>query len=254
MNRNSRPGDRPAADLPGSSPGGVRPVEEVDEQPLPPSPTVNAELRNELTWAEVVQTFAPDTQIHAQHLYDTYRRLDASRSALNNALAARRDTLEDLRDYCVNFRAFQLALRHVDATTVRIVRRFFTNSSRTVSPPRVIPQRIGVNEILDTLTATNLSSLLSEISQAEPSTSSIRCAICHEDYVESDVVIVLACHSSHHFHQICIRGWFQRLYPAPLTCPNCRALVGTTDPAVRNSPPPAATGPHRRNRTRHARN
>ncbi|PLW10046.1 hypothetical protein PCANC_02275 [Puccinia coronata f. sp. avenae] len=47
------------------NPGGVRPVEELDEEPLPPNPTVHGKRRNEPRWAEVMQRFAPDIQIQA---------------------------------------------------------------------------------------------------------------------------------------------------------------------------------------------
>ncbi|PLW13604.1 hypothetical protein PCANC_16335 [Puccinia coronata f. sp. avenae] len=92
MDRNSRPVAlrRRAEDLPGSSPGGVRPVEELDEEPLPPNPTVHGKRRNEPRWAEVMQRFAPDIQIQA---------------------------------YRANLQAFQQALTRVDAATVHILHK-----------------------------------------------------------------------------------------------------------------------------------
>jgi hypothetical protein len=147
--------------------------------------------------------------------------------------------------------AFQQALTRVDAATVHIVRTFFPDS-------RAPPPRERVYEILDRFTTTNLSSRLLAASQTE--SSSISCNICFEDYAESDAAIVLPCHSSHHFHQIFIRvrtlflshysiiyvplicfflislqDWLQRLLPQSLTCPICRASVGSNDTRERNS-------------------
>jgi uncharacterized protein (DUF362 family) len=45
--------------------------------------------------------------------------------------------------------------------------------------------------------------MLLEASQTGP--SSISCAVCFEEYVESDTVIILPCHPSHRFHRICLR-------------------------------------------------
>jgi hypothetical protein len=172
MDRNSRP-NRRAEDLPGSSPGGVRPAEALDEQPMPMPPR-QPWRRHQVAWTDFVHMLPPEIRIHARTIYDTYRRLETGRH--------------------VHLPAFRLAVSHVDVALSRIILGIFF-------PDLFPPSRRGiVNQILSRLTATDLSSLLLNASQ-----TAISCAICWEDYVESDVIIVLPCHSSHHFHRNCIR-------------------------------------------------
>ncbi|POV99888.1 hypothetical protein PSHT_13343, partial [Puccinia striiformis] len=45
------------------------------------------------------------------------------------------------------------------------------------------------------------------------------CSICQDEYLPADNIIVLPCHTSHHFHRRCIRTWLL----LNLHCPICRA-------------------------------
>ncbi|PLW46274.1 hypothetical protein PCANC_03664 [Puccinia coronata f. sp. avenae] len=77
MDRNSRP-NRRAEDLPGSSPGGVRPAEALDEQPMPMPPR-QPRRRHQVAWTDFVHMLPPEIRIHARTVYDTYRRLETGR-------------------------------------------------------------------------------------------------------------------------------------------------------------------------------
>jgi len=47
----------------------------------------------------------------------------------------------------------------------------------------------------------------------------LMCAICREDYIETDTVVQLKC--NHKFHRICIIPWFNH----NTTCPHCRTQI-----------------------------
>ncbi|MBW0517234.1 hypothetical protein O181_056949 [Austropuccinia psidii MF-1] len=46
----------------------------------------------------------------------------------------------------------------------------------------------------------------------------INCEMCLEEYNADDVVVVLPCHPTHHFHKACLKRWFMRRF----NCPLCR--------------------------------
>ncbi|PLW54730.1 hypothetical protein PCANC_03666 [Puccinia coronata f. sp. avenae] len=236
MDRNSRPGDlRRAEDSPASSPGGFRPVEGLGDQRFPRPPRrAGARRRNELGWADFMEVLPPHTRIHAQTIYDTYRRLDAGRVMFTNYVSGRSNDRGNPRDHHVDVPAYRLALRHVDIAFPRMIAEMFFPDLFQPASRRAI-----ADQILNRLTATNLSSMLLEASQT--GTSSISCAVCFEEYVESDTVIILPCHPSHRFHRICLRDWAEESLPERLTCPICRAPLRTTSSQERDSSPPAAS-------------
>ena len=145
MDRNLRPGNlRRAEESPGSSPGGVRPAEEINEhQPLP-KPRRQS-FRNELTWADFMQVLPPYIRIHAQTIYDTLRRLDAGQN----------DYMGNPNDANVNVQAYRLALRHVNvALTPMIAEIFFPDLFQSAS------RRGVINQTRNRLIVANVSSLL----------------------------------------------------------------------------------------------
>lgn len=54
--------------------------------------------------------------------------------------------------------------------------------------------------------------------------SNIQCAICLEDFVEGEMISVLACSASHAFHPTCINKWLE----SQSTCPVCRTPMTST--------------------------
>ncbi|KAH9465571.1 hypothetical protein Pst134EA_013453 [Puccinia striiformis f. sp. tritici] len=57
------------------------------------------------------------------------------------------------------------------------------------------------------------------------------CSICQDEYLPADNIIILPCHTSHHFHRRCIRTWLL----LNLHCPICRATVGIHQPIARRA-------------------
>ncbi|KNF03383.1 hypothetical protein PSTG_03324 [Puccinia striiformis f. sp. tritici PST-78] len=69
----------------------------------------------------------------------------------------------------------------------------------------------------------------SELGSDDPTVDA--CSICQDDYTSADSIIVLPCHSSHHFHRRCIETWLH----LHLDCPNCRAPVGIAQAPTRRA-------------------
>ncbi|KAH9457555.1 hypothetical protein Pst134EA_021428 [Puccinia striiformis f. sp. tritici] len=86
-----------------------------------------------------------------------------------------------------------------------------------------VPRTLADHEIqalLDELETTTIGPL-PDNSDGEAA----RCSICLEDDAEGDVLLVLRCHASHHFHRECLQSSLR----VSAICPLCRAAIGTQE-------------------------
>ncbi|PLW24062.1 hypothetical protein PCANC_07205 [Puccinia coronata f. sp. avenae] len=253
MDPDSNPGDlERAEDLPAASPGGAQPVEEpvrpvsptssngtLREVPgdgnLPgeeedmdhmnmfvfPEPPNGEDLEfevNALSWEEVMQTLQPEHQTLFENHYVVTRELifgmtnDRNRTDFSD---------EDLEAYDATANDLMRILPSVPRDIAAIFTAFFQDTSAEVARLQpLVRLRRDVVSLLDYLIENNPRSLPPETLPTESSDDT--CAICFECYVEGDVVVVLPCHRTHHFHRHCIQGWLLELVPEALTCPTCR--------------------------------
>jgi hypothetical protein len=75
--------------------------------------------------------------------------------------------------------------------------------------------RIETNRLLALLKAQKIESL------ARESTSQWSCSVCLMDFGKDSMVVRLPCHSSHVFHEVCIKAWVR----VSTTCPVCRQPI-----------------------------
>lgn len=74
---------------------------------------------------------------------------------------------------------------------------------------------------LDNFVNTSLDAMDPTASQ----NGTMECSICFEGYLPEQVIVVLPCHPSHHFHRTCLKDWI----PANPTCPLCRHPLASYD-------------------------
>ncbi|OAV87060.1 hypothetical protein PTTG_12525 [Puccinia triticina 1-1 BBBD Race 1] len=174
-------------------------------------------------WQDVMQTLSPEHQIVLRDLAnDTHRVLEELDENPNltsmtaDEISAIRNNLAEIRQNAARLPAETQELltewfAEIDADTARLLR----------IPAQVASARQSVVTLLDNLVNTDREAVVSDA----PVNSSPQCPVCFEDYIEGDVVVLLPCHPSHHFHRACIHDWLQALLPHPFTCPTCRAPI-----------------------------
>lgn len=155
------------------------------------------------SWQDALQGLPQEDQELFESFFGRTLRFVA---APPNSLTEGRTSIAALHDYLLHYQAIQLATARLDPETTQLLGGFFHLAAQEISrithrPPR--HPRAQVHRVLDQLTTTNPPSLL--LAAAHSNSSITSCTICLENYVESDVVVVLPCHISHHFHQRCIR-------------------------------------------------
>ncbi|KAH9453783.1 hypothetical protein Pst134EA_024648 [Puccinia striiformis f. sp. tritici] len=164
-----------------------------------------------------MQTLTPENQVTFQHFFEGTNRMAAE--FVNNP-NRRSFTPEETLAHVGDLGAIQRIAESLDPYTAALLAGFLTQAMQLY---RVALARQDVARLLDDLTNTNITTLLSAGSQTEPPS----CPVCVEEYVESDVIVSLQCHISHHFYRACIHKWFEEcaLIHHPLTCPICRADI-----------------------------
>ncbi|KAI7965043.1 hypothetical protein MJO29_003141 [Puccinia striiformis f. sp. tritici] len=250
MDPNPNPSDsQPVQDLRETSPGGIVESSEADSPPRDPSVTrvhddeaaaAPGELlafhaaeaqddsaesnvpdpvqtNNTPTLEQVMQTLTPENRVTFRNFFDDTNWMAAE--FVNNP-NRRSFTPEETLAHVGDLGAIQRIAESLDQYTAALLAGFLTQAMQL---HRVALARQNVARLLDDLTNTNLAAFLSAGPQAETPS----CAVCVEEYVESDVFVSLQCHISHHFHRACIHKWFEAcaLIHHLLTCPICRANI-----------------------------
>ncbi|POW09361.1 hypothetical protein PSHT_09161 [Puccinia striiformis] len=249
MDPNSNPSDsQTVQDLCETSPGGIVESAEADSPPRDPSAArvledgaaaapgeftgshaaeaqddsaesniAPVQTNNTPTLEQVMQTLTPENQVTFQHFFEGTNRMAAE--FVNNP-NQRSFTPEETLAHVGDLGAIQRIAESLDPYTAALLAGFLTQAMQLY---RVALARQDVARLLDDLTNTNITTLLSAGSQTEPPS----CPVCVEEYVESDVIVSLQCHISHHFYRACIHKWFEEcaLIYHPLTCPICRADI-----------------------------
>ncbi|OAV95504.1 hypothetical protein PTTG_09033 [Puccinia triticina 1-1 BBBD Race 1] len=153
-------------------------------------------------WQDVMQTLSPEHQIVLRDLAnDTHRimaELDENpnlASMTADEISAIRNNLAEIRQNAARLPAETQDLliewfAEVDADTARLLR----------IPAQVASARQSLVTFLDNLVTTDREALVLDA----PDNSSPQCPVCFEDYIEGDVVVLLPCHPSHHFHRACV--------------------------------------------------
>ncbi|KAA1108898.1 hypothetical protein PGT21_028524 [Puccinia graminis f. sp. tritici] len=224
MDPNSTPSDSESADSQlGQSPGGFSPSEERvgHGTPSPSEPNLNAGRDDEPVAPETpqpqltdgAQRIAPPQEpnaavavrgtMHFQIDDEDMRLRDAGdhpgmRPEAVAFVRQLRATSED--NMITPVQAWQEILQSLPSGERIIFENFPEATNRVIQ--RLINQTdpVRLDTLLDRLTNTNLTALLSD----SPQTDSIKCTVCLQEYVEADGVVVLPCHPSHHFHRACI--------------------------------------------------
>ncbi|PLW16469.1 hypothetical protein PCANC_18562 [Puccinia coronata f. sp. avenae] len=253
MDSSYNPGDLERADdLPGSSPGGVPYVEEPvgpqfppssddtgrevtgdgyladaeDEMepfniwvfPEPPNGTdVVFEVGDTPSWDQLMQTIQPEHRVAYETWYEVIERLvrfmrDPQRTHFSD---------QEISDLTNAEREAMRISASIPRQNLILIEEFFADPAEELARLHpFIMRRQEIVDFLDYLISNNTTSLHSETLLADSPNSA--CVICFEIYLQSDVVVVLPCHRSHHFHRACIQKWLLELVPGILTCPNCR--------------------------------
>jgi hypothetical protein len=225
MDPHSTPSDSESiADQSGPSPGGVRPVEEpvepqalpaefhaeIDHELFPPPPghieSEEDELARHEAWVQLMATLTPEQRTDIQRYADAttaaWEQLVGDPGAPPEAF----QTVDEIMDNIPNLdRTFD----SLSPRTLDRIGEFFDAIIQQFEQLMDIREHIqelrrNVAPLLDGLTNTNLTSLQPDVSQPD----SIKCIICLQQYVDSDVVVVLPCHPDHHFHRSCIQVRF----------------------------------------------
>ncbi|KAA1128453.1 hypothetical protein PGTUg99_008683 [Puccinia graminis f. sp. tritici] len=114
------------------------------------------------------------------------------------------------------------AIQHI-GSLIQLLNQIPNAGDRAASRQNVVP-------LLDSLLNTNLQSLGSDVPQHD----STRCTVCFEDYEESDGIVVLPCHPTHHFHRTCIHFGSRTSHLPQLQSPD--SLPEPTQPSPSVSP------------------
>ncbi|PLW16475.1 hypothetical protein PCANC_18554 [Puccinia coronata f. sp. avenae] len=251
----SYPGDlERVVDLPRSSPGDVRTVEasvgpesssssnqtgsEVPgvqipngaEEPVAPVVLVVSEEENRTmvleansipSWDQVMQTLSPENQILFENTYDGLHRLIYE---ITNDHYRTHFSSEEISDYTGDVNELMRITASIPPEIAIILSEYFEHATEELARLHpIVLQRQYVVASLDYLTRNNPRPLCPNTFPIGPSDHA--CVICFESYAEEDVIVVLPCHRSHHFHRACVEKWLLRLIPEPLTCPNCRTQL-----------------------------
>ncbi|OAV89033.1 hypothetical protein PTTG_28834 [Puccinia triticina 1-1 BBBD Race 1] len=174
-------------------------------------------------WEQFMETLSPEHQVMFQNVGDATHRLieaigeDPNRAGLSSdEINQLRNNMAEVERNAANFptASLELFIEWFAEADEEIARRLRT-------PAQMANARRAVNTLLNNLPNTDRAALVTD----DLDNSSPQCTVCLEDYVEGDVIVVLPCHPSHHFHRVCIHDWLQALIPHPYTCPNCRASI-----------------------------
>ncbi|KAA1109443.1 hypothetical protein PGTUg99_033485 [Puccinia graminis f. sp. tritici] len=182
----------------------------------------------EHTRNQMLQTLAPAQRTVIQNFVNATNAL--WRDLVENPARADRDTPAVL-DFLENTVALRRTMLSLSDEAVDIIGVYLDEAGEQIgrllanpnirNPEDIDALRENVAPLLDSLINTNLAQLGSDVPQHD----STKCTVCLEDYAESDGIVVLPCHPTHHFHRTCIHDWLQTLIPGAPTCPNCRAPI-----------------------------
>ncbi|KNZ50818.1 hypothetical protein VP01_421g1 [Puccinia sorghi] len=221
-------------DLPGTSPGGVRPVEEYVGSESPPNPedqvsgaglmiappehlttptnTVGqqaaehgagtAELGSSVSpWDQIMQTLSPENRTFFSNLYDGTHRLI---SEISNNHERMGFSTEELQSYVGVPDNHGRVTSTLDPEAALIISRSFDELQEQLAQLYpTVQARHAVIGLLNYLIVTNSRSLDPDSAKSDASHNT--CVICFEKYGASQVVVALPCHRSHHFHRSCIQ-------------------------------------------------
>jgi hypothetical protein len=157
---------------------------------------------DETAWALMLQTLTPEQRLIVEGFENrtiTVRReLVNSPAQDNNRMAALREFLDHLEE-------LRRILANLPQETANMIEQFYSEARREIgrlidNPDHIAAARQNIDPLLDSLINTNLTSLSLDV----PQNDSTKCTVCLEDYVESDVIVVLPCHPTHHFDRRCI--------------------------------------------------
>ncbi|EFP92451.1 hypothetical protein PGTUg99_031451 [Puccinia graminis f. sp. tritici] len=202
-------------------------------QAMPQAAPAQPAQIDETAWVEMLQTLTPEQRLIVEGFEN---RTITVRRELVNSPAQDNNRMVALREFLDHLEELRRILANLPRETARMIERFYAEAHREIdrlmdNPDHIAAARQNIDPLLDSLINTNLTSLSSDVPQHD----STKCTVCLEEYAESDVIVVLPCHPTHHFDRRCIHDWLQTLVPGPPTCPNCRApIVFQHDPA----PPP----------------
>lgn len=90
----------------------------------------------------------------------------------------------------------------------------FVTAWQSIIDQRFRPPQVDCQSILDTLNNTTVGAL----GATGYPNDALECSICLEHYLPEQVLVVLPCHTSHHFHRNCLEDWLTN----HSTCPLCR--------------------------------
>jgi hypothetical protein len=228
MDPNFTPTDTDSgADQPGTSPGGARPVEVPVEPQAPTTPEAHAHAEQDEepaapdaqqfrqtaanagqhTWNLMLLTLAPAQRALIQNFTNATDAL--WRDLIANPARADHDSpvILDFFENTVALRRTILSLPDEALDTLEVyldevimqIARFLANPN-ILNREGIDAMRHNVPPLLDTLINTNLAHLGSHAPQHD----STKCTVCLEDYAETDGIVVLPCHPTHHFHRTCI--------------------------------------------------
>ncbi|KAI9609964.1 hypothetical protein H4Q26_006955 [Puccinia striiformis f. sp. tritici PST-130] len=104
-----------------------------------------------------------------------------------------------------NFEEIRRVIENLDSDTAELINTFVAETEDELvhlitTPARIEMARQEVRALLDSHINARIAALPLDSTQ----TDSPSCAICLEEYVESDLTVSLQCHHSHHFHRDCI--------------------------------------------------
>ncbi|KNZ50829.1 hypothetical protein VP01_421g12 [Puccinia sorghi] len=249
MDASSNPGDLKRPDHPSEpSPGGDQQVEEsagpesssssnpAGNHPVPaedlaapenPLPSAigqaeeldgSAHLDDTASWEQVMQTLSLDKQLFFISFLLSMHKLMFE--IINN-----RERLffsvEEVKEVFGDVDNFPEILASIHPVTVDVLGRFFNHARRQLEALYfILDERIEVIALMDYLIRRS-PRYRSNPSQGNNSSRN-GCVICLEEYLEYQIMVILPCHGSHHFHRACIQDWLLGLVPGPLTCPICR--------------------------------
>ncbi|KAI7942124.1 hypothetical protein MJO28_012151 [Puccinia striiformis f. sp. tritici] len=192
-------------------------AEEAQDDSLESNAPETVQTHDTLTLKQVIQTLTTENQVTFQNFFNGTNRMAAE---LVNNPNRRSFTPEETLAHVGDLGAIQRIAESLDQYTSRLLEGFLAQAMQL---HRVAAAEQDIRRLLDDLTNTHPMALLS----AGPKTENPSCAVCVEEYVESDAIVCLQCHISHHFHRACIQKWLETcaLVHHHLTCPICRANI-----------------------------
>ncbi|KAH9464121.1 hypothetical protein MJO28_002246 [Puccinia striiformis f. sp. tritici] len=179
--------------------------------------------------AQVLQSITPQQdRLVLQTFFDAAHQIITE---LTDNPQQRAYSLQETESRVGNFEEIRRVIENLDSDTAELINTFVAETEDELvhlitTPARIEMARQEVRALLDSHINARIAALPLDSTQ----TDSPSCAICLEEYVESDLTVSLQCHHSHHFHRDCILDWLESLVPEQLTCPICRAEVELSAP------------------------